>query len=76
MSLSPDYIITSLQALYGEAVTSAEIKGWCAMNGSNYQTVTKKIEQYKTGRGKWNFEVSTETVEEPVSYTHLRAHET
>ena len=63
MSLSPDYIITSLQALYGEAVTSAEIKGWCAMNGSNYQTVTKKIEQYKTGRGKWNFEVTTETVE-------------
>ena len=63
MSLSSDYIITSLQALYGEAVTSAEIRGWCAMNGSNYQTVTKKIEQYKTGRGKWNFEVSTETVE-------------
>ena len=61
--MSPDYIVTSLQALYGEAVTSAEIKGWCAMNGSNYQTVTKKIEQYKTGRGKWNFEVSTETVE-------------
>ena len=62
--MSPDYIVTSLQALYGEAVTSAEIRGWCAMNDANYQTVTKKIEQYKTGRGKWNFEVSTETVEE------------
>ena len=34
------------------------------MNGSNYQTVTKKIEQYKVGRGKWNLEVTPQKVEE------------
>ena len=57
MTISADYIITSLQAVYGESVTAADIRGWCAMNGSNYQTVTKKLDQYKTGRGKWNLTI-------------------
>ena len=57
MSLSPEYIRTSLQSVYGENVTAGDIRAWCAMNGANYQTVTKKIEEYKTGRGKWNLTV-------------------
>jgi hypothetical protein len=57
MTISADYIITSLQAVYGESVTSADIRGWCAMNGANYQTVTKKLDAYKTGRGKWNLTI-------------------
>ena len=64
MSLSADYIRTSLQQLYGESVCSGDIKAWCAMNGTNYQTVTKKIDQYKVGRGKWNLEVTPQKVEE------------
>ena len=64
MSLSADYIRTSLQELYGESVCSGDIKAWCAMNGTNYQTVTKKIDQYKVGRGKWNLEVTPQKVEE------------
>ena len=60
MSLSVDYIITSLQELYGESVTGADIRGWCAMNGSNYQTVTNKIADYKVGRGKWNLTIQEE----------------
>ena len=63
MSLSIDYIRSSLQEVYGESVTSAEIRAWCAMNGTNYQTVTKKIDQYKTGRGRWNLTV-TEQLEQ------------
>ena len=58
MSISADYIRTSLQAVYGESVTAADIRAWCAMNGTNYQTVTKKIDEYKVGRGKWNLTVS------------------
>ena len=70
MSLSSDYIRTSLQSLYGESVTSAEIRGWCAMNDANYQTVTNKLTQYKVGRGKWNLEVTKETVQDlEVSYS-------
>ena len=57
MTISADYIRTSLQAVYGESVTAADIRAWCAMNGSNYQTITKKIDQFKTGRGKWNLTI-------------------
>jgi hypothetical protein len=64
MALSSDYIRTSLQALYGNNITSADIKAWCNINDSNYQTVTKKIDDYKVGRGKWNLEVTKQKVEE------------
>ena len=58
MSLSSDYIRTSLQALYGNTITGADIRAWCSMNDASYQTVTKKIDDYKVGRGKWNLEVT------------------
>ena len=57
MSLSPEFIRTSLQGLYGESVVATDIRAWCAMNGANYQTVTNKLTQYKTSRGKWNLTV-------------------
>ena len=64
MALSPEYIRTSLQELYGTEFTAADIRAWCAMNGANYQTVTNKLSDYKVGRGKWNLEVTKETVED------------
>ncbi len=64
MSLSSDYIRTSLQNLYGNNVTSADIRAWCNMNNANYQTVSNKLYQYKTGYGKWNLEVTQQKVEE------------
>ena len=57
MTISADYIRTSLQAVYGESVTAADIRAWCAMNGANYQTVTNKLNDYKTSRGKWNLTI-------------------
>jgi len=64
MALSSDYIRISLQSVYGEMVTSAEIKAWCAMNGANYQTVTNKLSEYKSSRGRWNLEVNQQKVDE------------
>ena len=64
MALSADYIRTSLQSLYGESVTTGDLRAWCAMNGTTYATVTKKLEEYKVGRGKWNLEVTKETVKD------------
>ena len=64
MALSPEYICTSLQALYGSEFTAADVRAWCMMNDTNYQTVTNKLKDYKVGRGKWNLEVTKETVEE------------
>ncbi len=64
MPLSSDYVRTSLQGLYGNSITSGDIRAWCAMNSGNYQTITKKLDQYKIGRGKWNLEVTQEKVEQ------------
>ena len=52
--MSTEDIVSSLTDLYGSEVVAADIRAWCTMNCGNYQTVTKKIEQYKVGRGKWN----------------------
>ena len=57
MALSPEYIISSLTNLYGSEVVAADVRAWCAMNGTTYQTVTKKLDSYKVGRGKWNLTV-------------------
>ena len=62
--MSTDYITSSLKALFGTNVTAADIKGWCAANGANYQTVTNKIEEFKVSRGRWNLEVTQQKVEE------------
>ena len=64
MALSADYIRTSLQNLYGTEFTAADVRAWCNMNGCAYQTVTNKLADYKVGRGKWNLEVTKETVQE------------
>jgi hypothetical protein len=64
MALSSDYIRTSLQNLYGNSVTGADIRAWCNLNDANYQTVTKKLDEFKIGRGKWNLEVTQQKVEE------------
>ena len=57
MGLSKSSIVESLQATYGESVTSADIRAWCAMNDCNYQTVSNKLSDYKVGRGKWNLTI-------------------
>ena len=64
MGLSKESIINCLRESYGESVTSAEIKAFCNMNDFNYQTITNKLVDFKVGRGKWNLEVTKETVKE------------
>ena len=64
LKMTPDYIVSSLRALFGSEITSADIRGWCASNGSTYQTITKNLEKYKVSRSKWNLEVTQEKVKE------------
>tara|TARA_B100001094_G_scaffold38721_1_gene33104 strand:+ start:41870 stop:42979 length:1110 start_codon:yes stop_codon:yes gene_type:complete len=64
MTISSDYIRTSLQSLYGNLITSSDVRAWCAMNGNNYQTVANKLSDYKTGRAQWNLEVTQQKVGE------------
>jgi hypothetical protein len=57
-------LIESIKELYGSEITSGDLKGFCASRSLNYQTVTRRLEQYKTSRGRWNLEVTQERVEE------------
>ena len=54
MALSTEYVVSSLSNLYGEIVTTGDVRAWCAMNDTTYQTVSKKLESYKVSRGKWD----------------------
>ena len=63
-SVNDQQLIESIQELYGSEITSGDLKGFCASRGLNYQTVTRRLENFKTARGRWNLEVTQERVEE------------
>ena len=56
--LNTENLLVELRGLYGNNVTTADLRAYCAMNGVSYPTVTKKLEDYKDGRGKWNLTVA------------------
>ena len=64
MGLSTESIKASLQSTYGTEFVTADIRAWCAMNDVSYQTVAKKLKEYNVGRGKWNLEVTKDSVKE------------
>jgi len=64
ISVTDEQLIESLKELYGTEITSGDLKGFCASRSLNYQTVSNKLSQYKTSRGKWNLEVTQEKVQE------------
>ena len=57
-------LIESIQELYGSEITTGDLRGFCASRGLNYQTVTRRLESFKTARGRWNLEVTQERVEQ------------
>jgi hypothetical protein len=63
-SVNDEALFDSIKELYGSEITSGDLKGFCASRGLNYQTVTRRLENYKTARGRWNLEVTQERVEE------------
>ncbi len=63
IKMTREEIVEGLRSTYGKEFTAADVKGFCAMNDIAYQTVTKKLEQFKVGRGKWNLEVTVKAVE-------------
>ena len=71
MIYSTELIRDGLHSTYGNAITKANIEAWIADSGVSlsYQTVAKKLKQYKSGRGTYNLEVTKETVKDlEVSY--------
>ena len=63
-SVNDEQLIASIQELYGSEITSGDLKGFCASRSLNYQTVSRRLERYKTARGRWNLEVTQDRVEE------------
>ena len=71
MIYSTELIRDGLHSTYGNSITKANIEAWIADSGVSlsYQTVAKKLKQYKSGRGTYNLEVTKETVKDlEVSY--------
>ena len=63
-SVNDEALIASIQELYGSEITSGDLRGFCASRDLNYQTVSRRLEQFKTSRGRWNLEVTQERVQE------------
>ena len=63
-SVNDQQLIESIQELYGPEITSGDLKGFCASRSLNYQTVSNKLSHHKIGRGRWNFEITQDKVEE------------
>ena len=61
--MTDEQIISSLKENFGTELTTADIKGFCAAKNLSYPTVTRRLEQFKINRGRWNLEVTNETVE-------------
>jgi hypothetical protein len=64
IQMTNDQILEDLKNTFGKEFIAADIRGYCASKNISYPTVTKRLEQYKVGRGKWNLEVTQEKVEE------------
>ena len=64
IALTDKQLINELQSLYGVELTAGDIKGFCKSRSINYQTVTRRLEKFKTSRGKWNLEVTQKSVEQ------------
>ena len=63
MTPSTEHILDNLRNLYGDEIVAADVRGYCASNDISYQTITKRLDSFKVGRGKWNLTV-TEKLEQ------------
>ena len=64
VKMTREEIIDGLRSQYGSEFTTPEVRAFCAMNDITYQTVTKKLKEFKVTKGKWNLEVTQEVVED------------
>ena len=63
IKMTTEEIVSKLKASFGTEFTATDIKAFCAMNDIAYATVTKRLKNFKTAKGKWNLEVTTAAVE-------------
>ena len=64
ITLTDKQLLNELKSLYGVELTAPDIRGFCASRDINYQTVTRRLQPFKLSRGKWNLELTQESVEQ------------
>ena len=62
IQMTDDQIISDLQNTFGPELTGADIRGYCASKNLSYPTITRRLEPFKTSRGRWNLEVTPTVV--------------
>ena len=63
ISVTDNQLIDDLKSLFGSELSAGDIRGYCASRNMNYQTVTRRLESFKTDRGRWNLEVTTKDIQ-------------
>ena len=63
LKMTEQQVFDGLKESFGKEFIAADVRAFCQLNDIAYATVTKKIKQYKVGKGKWNLEVTTKAVE-------------
>ena len=56
--------IKLLREQFGPEITASAIHAVAAQMNSSYATISKYLQMYKVGRGKWNLEVTQEKINE------------
>ena len=73
IAMTTEQIIDALRTNFRAELTAADVRAFCAQKGLNYQTITRRLEEFKTGRGKWNLDIGAvkqqleQTVEAPAA---------
>jgi len=68
--VNQEQLVDNIRDLYGNNVTAADLRGYCASKDISYQTVVKYLDQYKTSRGNWNLTIAEkleETFKNPAT---------
>lgn len=74
IQMTDNQIISDLQEIFGPEITGADIRGYCASKNLSYPTITRRLDKYKTSRGRWNLEVTQESIEQiERSYNSISA---
>ena len=55
--VTTEHLISNLTSNYGNEVNAAMVMQACGELGVTYATGSKRLEQYKVGRGKWNLTI-------------------
>lgn len=63
IEMTDEQILIELKENFGTKLTGADVRGFCAAKNLSYPTVTRRLENFKTGRGSWNLEITTKAIE-------------